>query len=244
MSVNRVQTMCGANRVEKAYWTGRKEISMTREQAKQALIGMGVAEPSEEQVSKLLDSISAETKKEKDKNVSLKEKAEKADSLEKELEELKKQNMTEAERLEAERKKEKEAVDKELADLKAALAESNKKALISEITSMFANAGLSSETYASAIKAYAYMPCEKSEDVMKEVETFVKGVSEANKTALDTAKAAWEKEALENTPNPGGGNGGRGKEEKSGAAKYAAERSKQLSGSEKTELGGNAPINF
>ena len=89
---------------------------MTREQAKQALIGMGVAEPSEEQVSKLLDSISAETKKEKDKNVSLKEKAEKADSLEKELEELKKQNMTEAERLEAERKKEKEAVDKELAD--------------------------------------------------------------------------------------------------------------------------------
>ena len=31
---------------------------MTREQAKQALIGMGVAEPSEEQVSKLLDSIS------------------------------------------------------------------------------------------------------------------------------------------------------------------------------------------
>ena len=152
--------------------------------------------------------------------------------------------MTEAERLEAERKKEKEAVDKELADLKAALAESNKKALISEITSMFANAGLSSETYASAIKAYASMPCEKSEDVMKEVETFVKGVSEANKTALDTAKAAWEKETLENTPNPGGGNGGRGKEEKSGAAKYAAERSKQLSGSEKTELGGNAPINF
>lgn len=211
---------------------------MTREQAKQALIGMGVAEPSEEQVSKLLDSISAETKKEKDKNVSLKEKAEK------ELEELKKQNMTEAERLEAERKKEKEAVDKELADLKAALAESNKKALTSEITSMFANAGLSTETYASAIKAYASMPCEKSEDVMKEVETFVKGVSEANKTALDTAKAAWEKEALENTPNPGGGNGGRGKEEKSGAAKYAAERSKQLSGSEKTELGGNAPINF
>ena len=76
---------------------------MTREQAKQALIGMGVAEPSEEQVSKLLDSISAETKKEKDKNVSLKEKAEKADSLEKELEELKKQNMTEAEKAELER---------------------------------------------------------------------------------------------------------------------------------------------
>ena len=149
-----------------------------------------------------------------------KEKAEKADSLEKELEELKKQNMTEAERLEAERKKEKEAVDKELADLKAALAESNKKALTSEITSMFANAGLSTETYASAIKAYASAPYEKPEDVMKEVETFVKGVSEVNKTALDTAKAAWEKEALENTPNPGGGSGGK-PTVKSDAAEFA-----------------------
>ena len=38
---------------------------MTREQAKQALIGMGVAEPSEEQVSKLLDSISAERERQK-----------------------------------------------------------------------------------------------------------------------------------------------------------------------------------
>lgn len=217
---------------------------MTREQAKQVLIGMGIEEPSNEQVTKYLDSVTGEVKKEKDKNTSLKEKADKAKALEEELEELKKQNMTEAERLEEERKKEKEAVDKELADLKVALAESNRKALTSEITSMFANAGLSSKTYASAIKAYASMPCEKSEDVMKEVETFVNGVSEANKTALDTAKAAWEKEALENTPNPGGGNGGSGKEEKSDAAKYAAERSKQLSGSEKTELGGNAPINF
>lgn len=181
---------------------------MTREQAKQALIGMGVAEPSEEQVSKLLDSISAETKKEKDKNVSLKEKL-KSRFPGKRVGRVEKQNMTEAERLEAERKKEKEAVDKELADLKAALAESNKKALTSEITSMFANAGLSTETYASAIKAYASAPYEKPEDAMKEVETFVKGVSEANKTALDTAKAAWEKEALENTPNPGGGSGGK-----------------------------------
>ena len=209
---------------------------MTREQAKQALIGMGVAEPSEEQVSKLLDSISAETKKEKDKNVSLKEKAEKADSLEKELEELKKQNMTEAERLEAERKKEKEAVDKELADLKAALAESNKKALTSEITSMFANAGLSTETYASAIKAYASAPYEK------EVETFVKGVSEANKTALDTAKAAWEKEALENTPNPGGGSGGK-QEKTSKASEYAKQYSARMNPDAKP-ADDNAPANF
>lgn len=189
---------------------------MTRKQAKQALIGMGVAEPSEEQVSKLLDSISAETKKEKDKNVSLKEKAE--------------------------RKKEKKAVDKELADLKAALAESNKKALTSEITSMFANAGLSTETYASAIKAYASAPYEKPEDAVKEVETFVKGVSEANKTALDTAKAAWEKEALENTPNPGGGSGGK-PTVKSDAAEFAKAYSAKMN-QETKSADDNAPVNI
>lgn len=217
---------------------------MTREQAKQVLIGMGIEEPSEEQVKKYLDSIANETKKEKDRNASLKEKADEAEALKKELDELKQQNMTDAEKAEAERKKEKEAVDKELADLKAALAESNKKALISEITSMFANAGLSKEIYGSVIEAYASAPYEKPEDVTKKVEAFVNGVSESNKTALDTAKAAWEKDALEHTPNPGGGNGGSNREEKSGAAKYAAERSKQLSSSEKTDFGGNAPINF
>ena len=150
--------------------------------------------------------------------------------------------MTEAERLEAERKKEKEAVDKELADLKAALAESNKKALTSEITSMFANAGLSTETYASAIKAYASAPYEKPEDAMKEVETFVKGVSEANKTALDTAKAAWEKEALENTPNPGGGSGSKATV-KSDAAEFAKAYSAKKN-QETKSVDGNAPVNI
>ena len=163
-------------------------------------------------------------------------------AVRKELEELKKLNMTEAERLEAERKKEKEAVDKELADLKAALAESNKKALTSEITSMFANAGLSTETYASAIKAYASAPYEKPEDAMKEVETFVKGVSEANKTALDTAKAAWEKEALENTPNPGGGSGGK-PTVKSDAAEFAKAYSAKMN-QETKSVDGNAPVNI
>ena len=217
---------------------------MTREQAKQVLIGMGIEEPSDEQVTKYLDSVTGEVKKEKDKNTSLKEKADKAEALEKELEELKQQNMTDAEKLEAERKKEKEAVDKELADLKAALAESNRKALTSEITSAFANVGLSTEAYASAIKAFASMPTEKSEDVMKEVQTFVNGISEANKTALADAKVAWEKEALEKTPNPGGGAGSKSKEEESEAAKYAREYSKQALNEGETFNTGNAPVNF
>lgn len=216
---------------------------MTREQAKQVLIGMGIEEPSDEQVSKYLDSVTGEVKKEKDKNASLQEKANKAADLEKELEELKQQNMTDAERQEDERRKEKEAVDKELADLKAALAESNKKALTSEITSAFANAGLSTEAYASAIKAFASMPADKSEDVMKEVKTFVDGISAENKNILDTAKAAWEKEALEKTPNPGGGKSGGEPEKKSEASEYAKAYSARMC-PENKPADDNAPVNI
>ena len=216
---------------------------MTREQAKQVLIGMGIEEPSDEQVTKYLDSVTGEVKKEKDKNTSLKEKADKAETLQKELDKLKQQNMTDAEKQEAERKKEKEAVDKELADLKAALAESNKKALTSEITSAFANAGISTETYASAIKAFASMPADKTEDVMNEVKAFVDGISAANKTALETAKAAWEKEALENTPNPGGGAGDGKETKKSEASEYAKAYSARMN-PETKPAGDNTPVNI
>ena len=41
---------------------------MTREQENQVLIGMGIEEPSDEQVTKYLDSVTGEVKKEKDKN--------------------------------------------------------------------------------------------------------------------------------------------------------------------------------
>ena len=36
---------------------------MTREQAKQVLIGMGIEEPSDEQVTKYLDSVTGEDRK-------------------------------------------------------------------------------------------------------------------------------------------------------------------------------------
>ena len=216
---------------------------MTREQAKQVLIGFGIEEPSEEQVTKYLDSVESETKKVKEKNTSLKEKADKADNLQKELDDLKAQNMSETERQEAERQKEKAENEKRISDLEKALAESNRKALSSEITSIFANAGLSTETYASAIKAFSSMSADKSEDVMKEVQSFVNGISEENKTSLADAKAAWEKEVLENTPNPGGGTNGGKKEEKSKAEEYF-EKYLPSKGTESKTIGTNAPVDY
>lgn len=214
---------------------------MTREQAKQVLIGMGIEEPSDEQVTKYLDSVTGEVKKEKDKNTSLKEKADKAEALQKELDELKQQNMTDAEKAELERQKEKAANEKRISDLESALATSQREALTGKITSIFANAGMQGDAYAGAIKAFSNM---NEEDALKEAQTFVDGISVANKTALADAKAAWEKEVLENTPNPGGGNGSGQNGEKSEAAKYAAAKSKQLSGAGETKLNESAPVNF
>lgn len=212
---------------------------MTREDVKKIF-----PDATDEQITSFLNQSNSDVAKEKAKNQKLKEQADRADGLEKELEDLKQQNMTEAEKTELERQKEKAAVDKELADLRSELAESKREALISKITSTFVDAGLSKDTYAGAIKAYASMPYEKSEDVMKEVTTFVKGVSEANKTALETAKATWEKETLDGTPNPGGGASSKTKEEESGAAKYAREYSKQALNEGETFNTGNAPVNF
>lgn len=213
---------------------------MTREQAKQVLIGFGIEEPSEEQVSKYLDSVTGEVKKEKDKNTSLKEKADKAEALQKELDELKAQNMTDAEKAELERQKEKAANEKRISDLETALANSQKEALTGKITSIFASAGMKGDAYAGAIKAFSVLP---SEDALKEAQTFVDGISTENKTALEAAKAAWEKETLDGTPNPGGGKGSGKKEEKSAAAEFAQKYSARMN-PETKPADDNAPANF
>lgn len=213
---------------------------MTREQAKQVLIGMGIEEPSDEQVSKYLDSVTGEVKKEKDKNTSIKEKADKAEALQKELDELKQQNMTDAEKAELERQKEKAANEKRISDLESALATSQREALTGKITSIFASAGMKGDAYAGAIKAFSNMD---AEDALKEAQTFVDGISEVNKSTLDTAKAAWEKEALENTPNPGGGKSGGEPEKKSEASEYAKAYSAKMC-PENKPADDNAPVNI
>ena len=73
------------------------EVIMTREQARQKLISFGVEEPTDEQISDLLNSINAETKKEKDRADGYKAKADKADELQSQIDELNSQNMTEVE---------------------------------------------------------------------------------------------------------------------------------------------------
>ena len=71
---------------------------MTREQAKQNLISIGVADPTDEQITNYLNQVNGETQKEKDKAAEYKEKADKADEYKAKIDELEAGNMTELEK--------------------------------------------------------------------------------------------------------------------------------------------------
>lgn len=208
---------------------------MTREDVKKIF-----PDATDEQITSFLNQSNSDVAKEKAKNQKLKEDAEKAKALETELEELKKQNMTEAERTELEHQKEKATNEKRISDLESALKAAQKDALTGKITSIFASAGMKGDAYAGAIKAFSNMD---AEDALKEAQTFVDGISEVNKSTLDTAKAAWEKEALENTPNPGGGKSGGEPEKKSEASEYAKAYSAKMC-PENKPADDNAPVNI
>lgn len=195
---------------------------------------------TDEQITSFLNQSNSDVAKEKAKAQKVKEQAEKADALEKELEELKQQNMTDAEKAELERQKEKAANEKRISDLESALATSQREALTGKITSIFASAGMKGDAYAGAIKAFSNMD---AEDALKEAQNFVDEISEINKSTLDTAKAAWEKEALENTPNPGGGKSGGEPEKKSEASEYAKAYSAKMC-PENKPADDNAPVNI
>lgn len=208
---------------------------MTREDVKKIF-----PDATDEQITSFLNQSNSDVAKEKAKNQKLKEDAEKAKALETELEELKKQNMSEAERTELEHQKEKATNEKRISDLESSLKAAQKEALTGKITSIFANAGMKGDAYAGAIKAFSNM---NAEDALKEAQTFVDGISVENKNALDTAKAAWEKEALENTPNPGGGKSGGEPEKKSEASEYAKAYSAKMC-PENKPADDNAPVNI
>lgn len=208
---------------------------MTREDVKKIF-----PDATDEQITSFLNQSNSDVAKEKAKNQKLKEDAEKAKALETELEELKKQNMSEAERTELEHQKEKATNEKRISDLESALKAAQKDALTGKITSIFASAGMKGDAYAGAIKAFSNMD---AEDALKEAQTFVDGISEVNKSTLDTAKAAWEKEALENTPNPGGSKSGGEPEKKSEASEYAKAYSAKMC-PENKPADDNAPVNI
>lgn len=157
---------------------------MTREQAKQKLISFGVAEPTEEQVTNLLNTLGSETKKEREKAESYKADAEKAEDLQRQLDELNNKNLSEVEKATAERDK----ALKSVTDLEA-------KIKSMEIKTGLAEQGIVGENADKLI--------ESLQNGNFDTETLGKIIAEKEKNAV----ADYEKRSLNGTPDPNG-NGG------------------------------------
>lgn len=183
---------------------------MTREQCKAKLVAMGIAEPTEDQITAMLNTISGEVKVEKDRADRLSKEAEKVSELQKQLDEINMKGLSDVERANRET---------ELANKKIAELEKTVKTM--QIQKQLAELNIVGET------------AEKFFDAEGNVDFAVLG-----QILSDTkAKAAADKEAelAGKAGNPGeGGNGGNGDgEEKTVAETYAESYAKNVAASNK-----------
>lgn len=183
---------------------------MTREQCKAKLVAMGIAEPTEDQITAMLNTISGEVKVEKERADRLSKDAEKVTELQKQLDELNSKGLTEVEKA----NKATEAALNKVAEL-----EKNIKTM--QTQKQLAELGIVGES------------AEKIFDANGNLDFAVFG-----QILSDTkAKAAADKEAelAGKAGNPGeGGNGGNGDgEEKTVAETYAESYAKNVAASNK-----------
>lgn len=158
---------------------------MTRKEAEQNLIGFGIAEPTDEQITNYLNQIGAETKSYKDKLASVGGKDDRIAELEKELEKLNKQNMTELELERAEKDKALSSV----ANLEKQIEQMITKTELAKL-------GITGDVADALVSGSGKL----------DFATLGQIISDREKTAI----SEYEKKALENTPNP---SGNKGKEE-------------------------------
>lgn len=176
---------------------------MTREQAKQFLITLGVAEPTEEQITNYLNSVHGEVKKESDKVTAQKAELDRLKKIEEELEAEKNKNLTAEEKLQAELKKA-ELLQKDFSKKTNQLA----------VEKIFVGAGLSEEDYKDFIEDIV---SDNSELSTKLANSLVSTIAKQKDTAIQKTKESL----LDNTPTPGGGKGNGGDPEKTEAEKIA-----------------------
>lgn len=170
---------------------------MTREQAKQKLISFGVAEPTDEQISDLLNSINAETKKEKDRADGYKTKADKADELQTQLDELNSQNLSEVEKS----NKALETANNRIAELE------KRDAVRTQRANAMEKFGITAEQASKVV----------TDDGATDYEVLGQIFADSKKNAV----AEYEKQKLADTPNPGGAKDASSKDEKPDDVKNA-----------------------
>lgn len=169
---------------------------MTREQAKKALKEIGI-EPTEEHVTKLLNTVGAEIQKEKEKGIKWAEKAARADQMQKEIDNLKRERMITTEKREAEKQFEDAAIKEEIENLKKQIEEANREALASKIKSVFASAGLEADIYCPPINTFYNMPEAQALEVAHDI---AEAMADETKSIIAKGRLAWERDALKKTP--------------------------------------------
>ena len=164
---------------------------MTREQAKQNLIALGIAEPTDDQVTNYLNKVNGEIQKEKDKAAGYKEKADKADELQQKLDEMEAGQLTEIEKA----NKALEAANKTIADMQKS------NAIRDQRESAMTNFKITAEQAKTIVRDDGSLDYAELGKIMSEKET--------------AAAQAKEKEIAGNQANPNGGSaGGEEKDEK------------------------------
>lgn len=170
---------------------------MTRENAKLKLVDMGIAEPTEEQITKYLDSITAETKTYKDKLANAGDKDATIAELEKKLEQINKQNMS----------------DIELANAEKEEALKSVKALKEQIQTMVNQNEL----------AKIGIVGEDAENLMKNGAIDFATLGQIISAREKASATAREKELAGQATNPGGGSASSGAETQKTEAEQIAE---------------------
>ena len=184
---------------------------MTREQAKQNLVTIGISEPTEEQVTNYLNQVNGESQKEKRRADDYKEKADKAAELQQKLDEIEAGNLSEVEK-----------ANKLLEDANKQIAKLQKEnALRDQRESAMSNFKITAEQAKTIVK----------DDGSFDYDALGKIISEKEAAAAQ----AKEAEIAAGSTNPGGGSAGDNKnKEKSDAEKMAEGIGKTFAEANKT----------
>ena len=161
---------------------------MTREQAKTNLVGFGIAEPTDEQVTNYLNQVNGESQKEKARAEQYKADAAKVKELTEKLAELENANLSDIEKA----NKAAEDANAKVAELEKQIAMTTKR---TEALKQLSGMGITGDEAESLIN---------EDGVISDYEALGKILSEREKAAA-TKK---EQEIANKSTNPNGGEGG------------------------------------
>ena len=181
---------------------------MTREEAKKALVGLGIAEPDDTQVTSYLNQVNGAIKSEKDRADKYKTEADKVAALQAQLDEINNKGLSEVEK-----------ANKATEQANARIAELEKNIKTMQTQTQLAELGIVGES------------AEKFFTADGNIDFSVLGqiLSDTKKNAA----IAKEKELAGSAGNPGGQGGASSTPEKTDAEKFAESYAKRVADSDK-----------